>query len=326
MNRKSIVSAIGGAAAVATILAVMPASASATAAVHQAAPQALATPAAANIVHLPTAPRVIPTPGMTLNAGQSIVLTVAGKTFSGVSIPTAATGAVVSVSTFGSTTNGALKVWTTGAGEPGPGTVPITKGAEPTALGFIGFDDQGRITVKATVKTKFVLGLQSYEVPPVAPKATTFGVGQVWINTKFGNTQWAQYETAELGAPGGDQASGSFRFSCTLAGGCDLSLKAFSTADGSTVYPRIILEKESNDNGAKFTCEYADGADNNNSTFALTSTATTVPMGIGGTADCGGTQADFTGGPVTSINVPGEAGQGIHYDAFVTLTFAKSGS
>jgi hypothetical protein len=154
------------------------------------------------------------------------------------------------------------------------------------------------------------------------PAPATFGVGQV----KIGTAIWAQYETAELGAPGGDQASGTFRFTCKTTTGCDLSLLAYSTAPkGWTVYPRILIQTEDNTTGYKKTCEYADGSDNNGATTALTGTAATVPLGVGSTLDCGSTtQTNPTGGPVTSINVPGTTGQGYHYDVFTTLTFIKS--
>jgi hypothetical protein len=156
-----------------------------------------------------------------------------------------------------------------------------------------------------------------------APAATTFGVGQV----KVDNVVWAQYDAAELGAPGGDDASGTVRFSCKTDTGCNVSLSAYSTGTGWTVYPRLLLEKENNDTGAKLTCEYADGSTNEGGTTALTGTAATVPLGVGGTFDCGSTTQ--TGTPadgVTSINVPGETGQGIHYDVFTTLTFIKAKS
>ena len=158
---------------------------------------------------------------------------------------------------------------------------------------------------------------------PAAP--TTFGVGQV----KIGTTVWAQYETAELGAPGGDQASGTFRFTCKTTTGCDLSLSAYSTAPrGWTVYPRILIQTEdNNNNGYKKTCEYADGSNNEGATTALTGTAKPVPLGVGSTFDCGSTtQLSPAPDGVTSINVPGATGQGLHYDVFTTLTFVKAKS
>lgn len=170
--------------------------------------------------------------------------------------------------------------------------------------------------------TDVVADLEGYTTPVAGP--TTFGVAQLKIN---GST-WAQYSAPELGAPGGDQASGTVRFSCKdAANGCNLTLTAYSTASGYTVYPRITLVTEDNTNGAEKTCEYADGADNNGATQALTGTSaapTSVSLGIGSTADCGGNQTGTQPVSVDHINVPGSAGQGNHYNAFVTLTFAPA--
>ncbi|HEX4254401.1 MAG TPA: hypothetical protein VH089_04890 [Streptosporangiaceae bacterium] len=157
-----------------------------------------------------------------------------------------------------------------------------------------------------------------------APAPTTFGVGQV----KVDSTTWAQYDAAELGAPGGDDTSGTVRFTCKNAtDGCNVSLSAYSTGTGWTVYPRLVLEKEDNSTGAKLTCEYADGSTNEGGTTALTGTAKVVPLGVGSTFDCGSaTQTGTAPDGVTSINVPGATGQGIHYDVFTTLTFIKAAS
>ena len=156
------------------------------------------------------------------------------------------------------------------------------------------------------------------------PAATTFGVGQVLVD----GARWAQYDAAELGAPGGDGTSGTFRFTGKKTAGCNVSLSAYSTAPGWTVYPRVLLQKEDNSNGYKETCEYADGSDDSGATTALgtdPAKLTTVKLGVGSTFDCGSTTQ--TGTPdagVDSINVPGDTGQGIPYDVFTTLTFVKA--
>jgi hypothetical protein len=157
-----------------------------------------------------------------------------------------------------------------------------------------------------------------------APSATTFGIGDVQID----GATWAQYDAAELGAPGGDGTSGTFRFTCHKDAGCDVALKAYSTGTGWTVYPRILLQTEDNTSGVKKTCEYADGSTNENGTTALTGTAATVPLGVGSTFDCGSTtQTGTAPDGVQFINVPGDsAGEGLHYDVFTTLTFVKPSS
>jgi hypothetical protein len=157
------------------------------------------------------------------------------------------------------------------------------------------------------------------------PAATTFGVGQV----KVDGTTWAQYDAAELGAPGGDGTSGTVRFTCHSDNGCNVSLSAYSTATkGWAVYPRILLYKEDNTSGDKQICEYADGSTNSGATTPLTGTAATVQLGVGGTFDCGSTvQTGSPGASVDHINVPGDSsGEGLHYDVFTTLTFVKTSS
>lgn len=285
--------------------------------------------APANTVDIPMT-RIVNTPGRAISPAADATVQVAGVD----GIPANATGIEGYLTLFNASAPTRAFVWSGVNGHPGTetvtGGVTTTLNSSGNTAPFTSALSNGAVKVHSNGSARFLLSVTKYDVPAAAPAAAnTFGVGQVWINTKFGNTQWAQYETAELGAPGGDQASGSFRFTCTLVDtGCDLTLKAFSTADGYTVYPRVILEKETNTDGAKLTCEYADGADNGGATQALTGTAaapTLVMLGIGSTADCGSTVQ--TGAQPTSvdhINVPGEAGQGIHYDAFVTLTFTKS--
>lgn len=283
---------------------------------------ALPAPVAGVVTVLPGTTRVVPVPGRALTKGASTVVQVTG-TGAGQADP-GATGVVVKLTSVSPATVGSLVVHAHGTGAPGNPTVSFVKGAENSATAFVALDSNGQLDVTDSGSaTRFLLEVDGQITPapaPVTPAVTTFGVGQLQVN----GVTWAQYETAELGAPGGDQAAGTVRFSCKLAAGCDVSLAAYSTATGETVYPRIVLEKEDNTTGGKLTCEYADGADNDGATAPLTSSPATVPLGIGSTADCGGSQTTVTG-PVTSINVPGASGQGIHYDAFVTLTFAHSG-
>lgn len=237
-------------------------------------------------------------------------------------VPATANSVTLNVTEASNSAGGYLTVYPDGTDRGLASTLNFLTGSGSLANEVtVKLGDDGAVDVyNLAGTTDVVADLEGYTTPVVTPAATTFGVGQFQVN----GTTWASYSAPELGAPGGDQAAGTVRFSCKDAtNGCDVSLKAYSTASGETVYPRIVLEKESNTNGAKFTCEYADGADNNGATQALTDTATTVNMGIGSTADCGST-VQTTAGTVDHINVPGEAGQGVHYDAFVTLTFARS--
>jgi hypothetical protein len=152
-------------------------------------------------------------------------------------------------------------------------------------------------------------------------QALPYGIANVQVD----GTTWATYSTT-IGSPVGDTASGAVRFTCKNAtDGCNVSLQAYSTASGYAVYPRIILEKEDNSDGAKLTCEYADGTNNEGGVADLTGSAQTVDLGVGSTFDCGSTvQTGTPADGVDHINVPGASGQGIHYDVFTTLTFTKA--
>jgi hypothetical protein len=317
-----------------------------------AGPSDVPSSPAGNYHSLATPQRLLDTrtpAAQTLSSGASLNVTVAGK----VGVPVDATAVVLNVTVADSTIGGYLSVVPSGVDPTGTSTVNWpSAGALLSNQATVDLPANGNVTVyNRAGDTDVVLDVVGYFTPAEAagtgpagpagpqgakgdtgpagpqgaPAVNTFGVGQLWINTKFGLTQWAQYETTEAGAPGGDQASGEFRFTCTLTDGCDLSLKAYSTGDGYTVYPRIVLEKEDNTTGAKLTCEYADGTNNEGGTQDLTDTAATVLMGIGSTADCGSTvQTGTPADGVDHINVPGSTGQGIHYDANITLTFAKA--
>jgi hypothetical protein len=160
-------------------------------------------------------------------------------------------------------------------------------------------------------------------------QALPYGIGQVLVDRGSGATPWATYSTT-LGSPVGDTESGTFRFTCTnVTAGCNLSVQAYTTASGYKVYPRVLIYKTDATGATPVmsTCEYADGSDNNGALTPVGTSATsptTVPLGIGGTLDCGSTVQSYpSNGVVNYINVPGAAGEGMHYDVFTTLTFAK---
>lgn len=161
-------------------------------------------------------------------------------------------------------------------------------------------------------------------------QALPYGIGQVLVDRGSGAAAWATYSTT-LGSPVGDTESGTFRFTCkNTTAGCNLSVQAYTTASGYSVYPRVLIYK-TDATGAtpvQSTCEYADGSDNNGALTPVGTSATAptaVPLAIGGSLDCGSTVQTYpANGVVNSINVPGAAGEGMHYDVFTTLTFAKS--
>jgi hypothetical protein len=277
--------------------------------------------APANTVDIPMT-RVVNTPGRAISPAADVTVQVAGVD----GIPANATGIEGYLTLFNASAPTRAFVWSGVNGHPGTetvtGGVTTTLNSSGNTAPFTSALANGAVKVHSNGSARFLLSVTKYDLPAAAPAAApTFGVGQLQVD----GVTWAQYETAELGAPGGDQAAGTVRFTCKNAdAGCDVSLHASSTAAGWALYPRIVLEKEDNTTGAKLTCEYADGANNDGATAPLTTTSSVVPLGIGSTADCGSTVQTTVSGAVDHINVPGANGQGIHYDAFVTLTFAKS--
>jgi len=147
-------------------------------------------------------------------------------------------------------------------------------------------------------------------------QALPYGIGQVLVDRGTGPAVWETLSTT-LGSPAGDTTGGSFRFTCKTTE-CQVSAKAYATATGYQAYPRIILHKQLAD-GAMAYCEYADGADNNGSSDPVGTTATAVTLGIGGTLDCGSTQAYPANGVAAEITVPAST----YYDVDVTWTFTK---
>ena len=136
-------------------------------------------------------------------------------------------------------------------------------------------------------------------------------------------TPWATDSTV-LGSPlgFGDTASGQFRFTCSTAKApCAVSLAGEATEAGVTVYPRILIYKSDINTGQVFgQCEYGDGAANNGSYETVgDNTSTALTVGIGGSLDCGSSQAYPPSGVATEIDVP--AG---YYDVFTTFYFKTS--
>lgn len=146
--------------------------ASAAPAAHQATPQAVQAPKPANVNDVGSAPRIVGFPGTTLAAGQQTTIKIGGQTFGGVAVPANATGVTLSVTTLNTTGTGGLKLWTTGAGEPGPTNVDAVQGQEHTGFPQVGLSDTGTIDVKATVRTTFVMALLRYNTPVAAPAPT----------------------------------------------------------------------------------------------------------------------------------------------------------
>ena len=148
-------------------------------------------------------------------------------------------------------------------------------------------------------------------------QALPYGIGQVLVDRGSGAAVWQTLSTT-LGSPVGDTTGGSFRFTCKTTD-CQVSVQAYATVTGYQAYPRVLIHKQLAD-GSMAYCEYGDGADNNGSSTPLGTSATAVTLGIGGTLDCGSSQAYPAGGTASEITVPASN----YYDVDVTWTFTKT--
>lgn len=163
-------------------------------------------------------------------------------------------------------------------------------------------------------------GPQGIQGVPGTPAPTPqYAEGVILVKRGQGSfNPWATYSTT-LGSPYGDTASGVFRFTCSTANApCSVEVAAQATTTGVSVYPRVLIYKSSYDTGQIFgQCEYADGADNSNSTEAVGTSLGILNVGIGGSFDCGAGQT-YTNGVTDHIDVP--AG---YYDVESTFTFTS---
>ena len=155
-----------------------------------------------------------------------------------------------------------------------------------------------------------------------APWVPSYGIADVKVSRGAGSaTTWATYSTT-LGSPVGDTASGSFRFTCSTANApCKVSLDAYTSGTKSAaLYPRMIIYRQDYASGGPSSmCEYGDGTNNSGGTQALTTTATSTTLGIGGSLDCNSTQTYPANGTASEVWVP--AG---YYDVWTTLDFISS--
>lgn len=150
------------------------------------------------------------------------------------------------------------------------------------------------------------------------PSALPYGVGLVNISRGGGAfATWAKASTT-IGSPAGDTASNTFRMTCSTANApCVIKAQAYATVLGVRAYPRLLIQKSSIDTGLPAgLCEYADGTDNDGGSLQVATLPSDLPLGIGGSLDCGSAQTRPSTGIVTEIDVP--AG---YYDIALTDTF-----
>ncbi len=148
--------------------------------------------------------------------------------------------------------------------------------------------------------------------------APSYGIAQVLVQRGTGSpAPWATYSTT-IGSPVGDSTGGTFRFTCSTTNApCEVSLQAYATESGVTMYPRLLLYREDyNSGGPESYCEYGDGTDNNGGVATLGTSASAVTLGIGGSLDCGSSQVYPPDGVASEIEVP----EG-YYDVLSSFTF-----
>lgn len=244
-NKRRWVKGLGVALAVGVI-------ATAVAAISGSANASIPSPVKGNATVLQAAPRIVGSPGMHLNAGQTVSLAVAGESFGGIEIPENATGVAVTVTTIAPAGDGQLKVWTTEAGEPGTGAVQFKTGVQTTEGVFVGLNSDGKLNVKATGNaTSFVMALNVYYTPvptvpaavhaEIAPNAATLAHvggsiynGATLLGTLANPLPAGTYDARMLaGWTGLNTTTGG----CVPADGSFLTGTVVMTLDGPTVDP-----------------------------------------------------------------------------------------
>ena len=241
---------------------------------------------------------------MILSSRKRLALTAAA-----IAVAVAGTGAGVAYAAGTATTIQPKAVYACEAS----GHVVVTPLSTPSAACPAG-------TISIVIGAQGPKGAQGIQGPAGPAVTTSFGIASVLIDRGSGASVWAAYSAPLLGSPAGDQAQGTFRFTCNGTADCKLSLKARATVAGWQVYPRVLIMSQSGTDPEHY-CEYGDGADNNGTRAALATTDATVTLGIGGTLDCGSAQAYPASGTASEIDVPGN---GAHYDVYTTLVFSNA--
>lgn len=125
--------------------------------------------ASAGTTPTPAHPYIVGPSGSSLNSGETETLQVAGRTFSGTSVPANATGVMVSVSSVNPSGSGHLTVYTTGTSRPSSSTVSFHRGQNNTGTASVALSSQGRLNVYTSEHTRYTLRLLSYSTPDTLP-------------------------------------------------------------------------------------------------------------------------------------------------------------
>lgn len=132
---------------------------------------AIPAPTAGNMTVLSAPPRLVKAPGTAFAAKQITTYTVAGKTYSGITIPANTTGVVLSITVSSAQANGSVTAWTAEGGQPGTPTVTYTKGVSATNLAFVGLNSAGAFNVASSAAANVLIAVQSYVTPLAATPA-----------------------------------------------------------------------------------------------------------------------------------------------------------
>lgn len=145
---------------------ILAAAAVATVAVTSAAAVTMANAAT---TPTPSRPYIVAPPGSTLDSGETKVLQLGGRTFSGTAVPANANAATVSVTTLNPSSAGSLTVFTTGTRRPGGATISFRRNQSVTGTATVNLDNRGRLSVYSSARTRFTMRLLSYNTPPAVP-------------------------------------------------------------------------------------------------------------------------------------------------------------
>lgn len=142
--------------------------------------------------------------------------------------------------------------------------------------------------------------------PGTSAPAEVYGTADVNISRGgAAATTWAS-ATTRLGVAQALTASNTFKMTCqTAQAPCKISVSARTSNPAPTkVYPRLVIQRQPLDGGPLNDCEYADGTTNDGGTADINEGGTVLPLGIGGSLDCGAGQVRPDSGIVNEIHVP----------------------
>ncbi|MFF5078219.1 hypothetical protein ACFY36_14300 [Actinoplanes sp. NPDC000266] len=128
--------------------------------------------ASADTTPTPSNPYIVAPPGTTLGGGDVTAVQVAGRSFSGTSVPANATSALVKITSVNPSSSGSLTVYT-GKRPSGAATVSFRRGQTASGTANVTLDSRGRLAVYSTARTRFTLQLQSYTTPATTPPTPT---------------------------------------------------------------------------------------------------------------------------------------------------------